>query len=172
MTLFSSVSMVGYLENWAERPEFRAARVAAVRFLGVGTAEEPKARVAAAAGRTVTLQADESGHFTASGTVNGRHLRMLVDTGATNVVLTGEDAQRLGIRLRAEDYVVPISTANGRIGAAAVLLDEVRIGSIAVKTVPALVLQPGLMDGSLLGMSFFSRLRSVEMRGRDLVLKN
>lgn len=172
VTLFSSVSTVAYLENWADRPEFAAAKVAAVRFLGVGVPERQEAAAKTAPGRTVALTAGNDGHFRAEASVNGRRLAMLVDTGATNVVLSAEDAERIGIRPRRDDYVVPISTANGKIGAAAVLIDEVRVGSISVKTVPALVLKPGLLEHSLLGMSFFSRLNQFEMRGRQLVLRD
>lgn len=173
MMLVSSISTVGYLENWADRPEFSAAKVGFVRLFGNAVAPAKEATPTnAAAGRIVALRAGDDGHFRADASVNGRRLAMLVDTGATNIVLSAEDAERVGVRPRASDYVVPISTANGKISAAAVLIDEVRVGPIGIRSVPALVLKPGLLDHSLLGMSFFSRLRQFEMRGRELVLRD
>jgi aspartyl protease family protein len=112
------------------------------------------------------------GHFMAGAKVNGRHVYMIVDTGASTVVLRSEDARRAGIELRKLDYTVPVETANGRAYAARVKLDKVSLGELTLEKVDALVTKPGALHQSLLGMSFLSRLRSYEFTGNQLVMRS
>jgi aspartyl protease family protein len=111
------------------------------------------------------------GHFTATTRVNGTKISMIVDTGATSIVLTPEDAKRAGINVGKLTYRVPVLTANGRTVAARVRLEKVAIGPLDRKNVDALVAQPGALTQSLLGMSFLSRLRSYEFFGDFLTLR-
>ena len=111
------------------------------------------------------------GHFTATVKVNGKSLSMIVDTGASTIVLRPEDAKKAGIDLSRLTYRVPVLTANGRTIAARVRLDEVAVGPLDRKKVDALVAQPGALTQSLLGMSFLSRLRSYEFSGDFLTLR-
>ncbi|MGH6802627.1 MAG: retropepsin-like aspartic protease family protein [Methyloceanibacter sp.] len=111
------------------------------------------------------------GHFTATVKVNGKSLSMIVDTGASTIVLRPEDAKKAGIDVSRLTYRVPVLTANGRTIAARVRLDEVAIGPLDRKKVDALVAQPGALTQSLLGMSFLSRLRSYEFSGDFLTLR-
>ncbi len=111
------------------------------------------------------------GHFTASVKVNGKTISMIVDTGASTIVLKPEDAKKAGIDVSKLTYRVPVLTANGRTVAARVRLDEVSIGPLDRKNVDALVAQPGALTQSLLGMSFLSRLRSYEFSGDFLTLR-
>ncbi len=111
------------------------------------------------------------GHFTANVAVNGKKISMMVDTGASTIVLRPEDAKKAGIELSKLDYRVPVLTANGRTVAARVRLDEVSIGPLDRTKVDALVAQPGALTQSLLGMSFLSRLRSYEFSGDFLTLR-
>lgn len=62
---------------------------------------------------TETLFADRQGHFATDALIDGQRLRMLVDTGATTCALTFEDAERVGLRVRASEFRVPVQTANG-----------------------------------------------------------
>lgn len=129
----------------------------------------PSAPVSSEPG-TAFLSRDMTGHFHADALVNGTHVRFMVDTGASDVALSPADAQRIGIDLSKLRYTIPYSTANGTIYAAAVTLDEVKVGGITLRNVDASVSQGGL-DRSLLGMSFLGRLSSVEVRGERLVLR-
>lgn len=110
------------------------------------------------------------GHYWAQGQVNGRAVRFLVDTGATAVALTREDAQRLGIDTRQIAYDYEVVTAAGRTRAAAVKLAEVSIGGAQVSDVDALVVEEGL-ETSLLGMSYLGRLSGFEATPATLVLR-
>jgi len=111
------------------------------------------------------------GHFTARAEVNGRPVSMIVDTGASTIVLKPEDAAKAGIDLKGLSYTVPVITANGRTQAARVRLKTVAIGPLDRRNVDALVAQPGALTESLLGMSFLSRLRSYEFSGDFLTLR-
>lgn len=111
------------------------------------------------------------GHFTATVDVNGKPISMIVDTGASTIVLRPEDAQKAGIDIAKLTFKVPVLTANGRTVAARVRLDKVGIGPLDRQRVEALVAQPGALTQSLLGMSFLSRLRSYEFSGDFLTLR-
>jgi aspartyl protease family protein len=111
------------------------------------------------------------GHFTANVTVNGKEVSMIVDTGASSIVLRPQDARKAGIDVKRLTYRVPVLTANGRTLAARVRLEEVAIGPLDRKKVDALVAQPGALSQSLLGLSFLSRLRSYEFSGDFLTLR-
>ena len=111
------------------------------------------------------------GHFTATVKVNGKPISMIVDTGASTIVLRPKDAEKAGIDVSRLTYRVPVITANGRTMAARVQLDEVAVGPLDRKKVDALVAQPGALTQSLLGMSFLSRLRSYEFSGDFLTLR-
>jgi aspartyl protease family protein len=120
---------------------------------------------------TITLDADQRGHFNVEGLVDGRRLDFMVDTGASVIALRESDASRLGIHPAERDYVARVNTANGSIAAAPVKLDRVEIGGISVRGVDALVLSDRALSGNLLGMSFLSRLRRVEMGNGRLILE-
>ncbi len=118
----------------------------------------------------VTIRENADGHFTAAAVVNGARVRFLVDTGASEVVLTKVDARHAGINVDNLDYTLPVSTANGVTMVASVRLRSIRVGSITVKDVRAEVAGNGL-DYSLLGMSYLRRLSSYEVSHRTLILK-
>jgi aspartyl protease family protein len=119
----------------------------------------------------ITIRKRLDGHFTAKAEVNGISIPMIVDTGASTIVLTQEDAMAAGIDIGGLTYRVPVITANGRTMAARVRLNAVAIGPLDRKDVDALVAQPGTLTQSLLGMSFLSRLRSYEFSGDFLTLR-
>jgi aspartyl protease family protein len=129
------------------------------------------ASAGAQAGSRVTVSADLQGHFVVHPALDGRRVRMLVDTGASLIALSHEDAQLAGVRVAAGDYTRRIQTANGIVEAAPVRIAEVRIGDIAVRGVEALVLPPGKLATSLLGMSFLKRLGGFEIAQGRLILK-
>jgi aspartyl protease family protein len=110
---------------------------------------------------SVTLPADSRGQFYADGQVNGAHVRFVVDTGATTVLIPGPDADRLGLDYRNKGQMGHISTANGTATAYRVVLDSVTIGGITAYNVEAVVAEGSGLDVALLGMSFLNR---TEMR--------
>jgi aspartyl protease family protein len=122
--------------------------------------------------RAVRIRKRGDGHFVARVSVEGASVSMLVDTGASTVVLRQSDARLLGVDTRNLRYTVPVQTANGLAYAAHARLREVSIGSITLRNVDALVAQPGALKESLLGMSFLSRLRSYEFAGEFLTFRN
>lgn len=121
--------------------------------------------------RAVRIKRRPDGHFIARTELNGYTLAMLVDTGASTVVLKPADAQKLGIDTERLRYSVPVQTANGTTYAAPVKLRRVRVGPIQFNEVDALISKPGALRDSLLGMSFLNRLKSYEFSGDYLTLK-
>jgi aspartyl protease family protein len=121
-------------------------------------------------GRTVEIARGAGGSFAVATQVNGARIAMVLDTGASAVVLTQEAARTAGLPLEVLNYSVHVDTANGRARAAPVTLDRVSIGGITERSVPALIAQPGLRT-NLLGMSFLNRLQSWEVRGDRLLLR-
>lgn len=117
------------------------------------------------------LAADRQGHFFAEATINGQKVRTLVDTGATFVALSPADAARLDLKLKPEDFVYRMSTANGVVSAAAVRLAEVKVGEVTLRDVQAVVPREGGPPATLLGMSFLGRLRGLETGAHGLVLR-
>lgn len=120
----------------------------------------------------VRIRRRGDGHFVARVSVNGQTATMLVDTGASTVVLSQGDAKLLGVDTRRLRYTVPVQTANGLAYAAHARLPAVAVGSITLANVDALVAQPGVLKESLLGMTFLSRLRSYEFAGEFLTFRN
>jgi aspartyl protease family protein len=121
--------------------------------------------------RTMTVRADARGHFQVEGSVDGRRLDFLVDTGASVVALRERDAARLGIHPARRDYTAPVSTANGTIKAAPVQINSLEVGGIRVYGVRAMVLPDAALSDNLLGMSFLSRVRRFEMANGRLVME-
>lgn len=120
---------------------------------------------------TVEIRASRNNHFHAQAEINGRPVPVLIDTGATLVSLSYEDASRAGIHLRQSDFTRSTYTANGVARVAPVMLDSVQIGDITVRDVQAAVSEPGRLSTTLLGMSFLTRLRRFDMRAGVLVLQ-
>jgi aspartyl protease family protein len=120
--------------------------------------------------REVRLKADPRGHFIFEAAINDRPASFMADTGATLVVLTYEDAARLGLSPHSLDFTGLAQTANGTARVAPVILDRVRVEDITVRDVPAVVAEKGALATNLLGMSFLSRLQSFQMQGSELIL--
>jgi len=121
-----------------------------------------------AATNSLVYPANEQGHAILDAAVNGVSVRMLVDTGASVVSLTREDARAAGIAPGELAYTHRASTANGVVRMARVTLREIRIGQLSIRDVPAAVLEN--LNISLLGMSFLTRLQAYEMRDGRLTI--
>ncbi len=130
-------------------------------------------QVAGAEGEVaVRLRKHPGGHFVARGKINGAQMTLLVDTGASSVVLKPADAERAGIDISSLSYSTPVQTANGTTFTAPVRLRSIAIGDIILRDVQALVSKPGSLNENLLGMSFLTRLRSYEFSGDFLTLRS
>jgi aspartyl protease family protein len=104
------------------------------------------------------------------GQVNGQIVRFLVDTGASETVLSPADAKRIGVETSALRFDQPADTANGVGYGASFIADSLAVGTIRFASVPMLINQAP-MSSSLLGMSFLKRLESFKVSGRKLYLK-
>ncbi|MCI0999706.1 MULTISPECIES: TIGR02281 family clan AA aspartic protease [Ochrobactrum] len=119
---------------------------------------------------TVTLAKAANGHFEVNGRVNGARVHFLVDTGASSVVLSQQDAERAGLDTGSLNYNVPVMTANGTASAASITIANLQIGNIERQNIRAMVTKEGLMTGSLLGMNFLQTLGGFTVRGDQLIL--
>ena len=120
--------------------------------------------------RAVQIPRGQSGEFALQARINGIPTPMVIDTGATSVVLTYETAKAIGLPLELLEYNVDVETAGGHTKAARLTLDRLSIGKLVERSVPALVVPHGQMKSNLLGMSFLDRMESWEVRSDRLVL--
>ena len=120
--------------------------------------------------RAISISRGKNGHFWVDGRVDGRRLNFMVDTGASSIALREGDAARLGIHPARREYTARISTANGVVVAAPIVLDRVEIGDVIVRNVAAMVLPDEALGENLLGMSFLGQVHWQYQSGR-LVLE-
>jgi aspartyl protease family protein len=123
-----------------------------------------------ASARAVQISRGPAGEFALQAKINGVNTPMVIDTGATAVVLTYETAKAIGLPLELLEYDVDVETAGGHTRAARLTLDRLAIGKLVERSVPALVVPHGQMKTNLLGMSFLDRLESWEVRADRLML--
>lgn len=119
--------------------------------------------------RTVQFRRARDGHFYATLEINGQPVRFLVDTGATSMVLTRDDAEAAGIDTAGLSYVIRTRTANGESTAAPVRLNRVELGPFVDRDVRATV-AGGDLGKSLLGMSYLELYSSFRREGDRLYL--
>ena len=123
----------------------------------------------AAATGSITLVPDANGQFFASGSVNGRPVRFLVDTGASVTTLSRADAQRIGLRYR-DGVPTQSMTVNGRVKGWQIALDSLRVGDVTVHDVIAVVVDNDLLPFGLLGMTYLDHFE-IQRQGTTLVLR-
>ncbi len=128
----------------------------------------PRQAVFADQGR-IEVPIARDGHYHMTLDINGAMVRFVVDTGASDIVLTQDDARRAGIELDGLPFMGIANTANGEVRTARVRLDSVSLGAITDRGVPALV-NGGEMTGSLLGMAYLNRFSEVSFGGGKMVL--
>jgi aspartyl protease family protein len=119
---------------------------------------------------TMVLTQDSEGDYHVFGSANGQRIRFLVDTGASDIVLSPADARRLGFDVASLKYVSGYETANGMGAGARVTLNSLTIGQFMLWNVPVDVNRTD-MQASLLGMAFFKRMKSFEFRDGELILR-
>ncbi|HEY0052914.1 MAG TPA: TIGR02281 family clan AA aspartic protease [Caulobacteraceae bacterium] len=141
-----------------------ASSIFAAQALGVGRshAEQP--------GQAVSIAKAPDGHFWATVRTPEGSARLLIDTGATAVVLTRTDAARLGVSARPDAPRRPIATASGVLEGAVVRLESLSVGGAGLHDVEALIVPDGA-QASLLGMSYLGRLSRIEATPTSLILR-
>jgi len=117
----------------------------------------------------ITFRPDMSGHYYIQAQINGTDINFMVDTEATHVVLTMDDAEKIGYEIDQLTFDQHASTANGIVFSAEVKIDSINVGPIRVESVDGNVNQ-GELDVSLLGMSFLNQLSGYEVRDGLLTL--
>ncbi|WGW02494.1 retropepsin-like aspartic protease family protein [Tropicibacter oceani] len=130
---------------------------------------QPRQAVFADQGR-IELPMAPDGHYYVTLQLNGEPIRFVVDTGASAVVLTRQDAARAGIDAEKLAFFSEAMTANGAVKTAPVTLDMVALGPFEDRKMPAFV-NAGEMDTSLLGMTYLQRFDRIEISGGQLVLE-
>jgi aspartyl protease family protein len=156
--------MLSLSDNIRKSPDHAATVVATSP-----TASETQSEADTGNSHLTAIPKAADGHFWANAVVNSKAVRLLVDTGATVVVLTPADAQRLGFDVQTLPFDHKVSTANGETTAALVNLAKVGVGQSEVRNVDALVVKEGL-ETSLLGMSYLGRLSRFEATPSSLIL--
>lgn len=147
-------------------------------FLGIGheigqrvvSSLAPSMPVQGAPGVVYLTRDLRTGHFHVDALVNGTAVNFLVDTGASDVAVSTDDARRLGFDLDKLRYNTPYQTANGVVMAARITLDEIRVGDIRVRNVAASI-GSGNSSMSLLGMTFLNQIGRIEVKGDRLILR-
>lgn len=128
------------------------------------------ARSRTAAVREVQVWRDSAGMYTTVGSINGMPVSFLVDTGASRLALNAGEARRLGIDFRVIGAPTTVATASGVARAWALKLDSVKVGTLEVRNVDAVVLEGNAPRLALLGMSYLGRLE-IDNDGRLMTLR-
>lgn len=161
----------GVVAGFVDRMRGPSALAERVEPDSTGNPEASVADTRANQSGTVTLPAGKYGHFLTEAEINGHDIDVMVDTGASLVALSYEDARRAGIFVNPSDFTHAAQTANGIARVAPVTISRIEIGDIVVRDVKGVVSERGASKRTLLGMSFLGRLSRVEMRGSTLVLE-
>ena len=118
----------------------------------------------------IVLDADRGGHFYLDGEANGAPIRFMVDSGASIVTLTADDARAAGISLADRDYNRPFSTANGTVMSAVTELPELTVEGVRLRDLTVAVSKPGALDTSLFGVNGLNRFARRETTAGEMVL--
>ncbi len=151
--------------------EMRAAAAQQAQAPRSGQAAVPQKASMTSSFNRAELSPDSAGHYNTEVELNGRRINVLVDTGASVLALTAEDADMAGIRPQPSEFTVKMQTANGESRGAYVRVREVRLGNLRVYDVDAVVMQRGASRKSLLGMSFLKKLSGFEVAQGRLILR-
>ena len=149
------------------------APLALIALVSMNPAGLSGAPIIALAQVSTAMERGNDGHFRATAEINNAgSVEMLVDTGASVVLLSHEHADILDIDMDALAFDVPVITANGRSHVALIKLDSLNVGGVTLSGIDAAVAQPGQLHSSLLGMSYLGALQEVVLRGNQMILRN
>lgn len=161
----SWVCVIGiFVTGWAYRDDIRELHE---RIMG----EKVPSVALARSGGEAELRRAWDGHYRADALINGTPMRLLVDTGASMVLLPYESVAKVGLDPEKLSFSVPVTTANGRSTVAPIKIASIQVGDIEVTNVTAAVAQPGRLKMGLLGMSFLDQLNESVFQGDRLILR-
>lgn len=120
---------------------------------------------------TMTIPIQRDGHYWIRTDINNNPVSFIVDTGASIVTLSHEDAKALNLYLNENDYNITVRTAAGMTSMAEVTIDVLSIGVIELYDVKALIAREGMLSVSLLGMNFLNRLERFEFKNSQLIIE-
>ncbi|MCL6683154.1 retropepsin-like aspartic protease family protein [Sphingomonas alba] len=167
------VGLGASLLNTAQKPELGSSansrQVIAVDHAANSSEALSSLDTGSAAGDAVTLQRQPDGHFYADPEINGARVHMLIDTGATAIALTRDDARKAGIGISIGMPNVIGQGAGGDVRGEYVTVDRIKLGEKTAEAMNAVVLDGGGV--SLLGQTFLSKFASVEIHGDTMVLR-
>lgn len=135
-------------------------------------ATDAKSRYRVMGSRWVEIDPSQYGHYITRAVINGSKVAALIDTGASVVALSYEDAERAGLNPSRLKFDRRVTTANGVTKAAPVMLNHIMVEGIGITNVEGLVMPEGAMRGTLLGMSFLRRLAGFRVEHGTLYLEN
>lgn len=173
--LLFGMAIGSYIRSSLKRITLAAfgAPLALIAMASLGTvslANQPKLALAQT---TAAVERGNDGHFHADVTVNGtKSVEMLVDTGASVVLLSHAHASSIGIDTAALTFDIPVVTANGGSHVAMITLASIDVGGVTLRNVETAVAKQGVLHSSLLGMSYLGALEEVVLRGNKMILKN
>ncbi|MDB5698641.1 MAG: hypothetical protein JWN69_1445 [Alphaproteobacteria bacterium] len=136
---------------------------------GRSAAPAPASSVLADAYRETHLDRSRGGHFFVTGKVEGKPVHFVIDTGASDVVLTTEDARRIGLRFSEDEFAVIARGASGDVWGKDVMFDKVSVEGKDVTHVRGAIARD--LDVSLLGQTYLSRITAVQMNGDSMILR-
>ena len=160
VAILAPVTVVDFISGIASH---RDPSVSSANIVATGSGRRGSAR-------QVVLASDPRGHFVSTARINGRRVEVMVDTGASVVALSAKTARRLGVLPAKSAYGLSMTTANGAIETAPIVLSEIKLGNITVRNVNAVVFPGNGLGVNLLGMSFLGRLSGFEIEKGELVL--
>ena len=183
MVLAGAVKLLFQLGRDGLRHAFSWVSVVGLIFLGIvyraeigdlfirATSDRVPSVALSTAGEEAELRRAWDGHYRADAMVNGVPMRLLVDTGASMVLLPYESVEAMGIDPKTLDYSQAVTTANGRSTVAPIKLASISVGDIEVTDVTAAVAHPGRLQTGLLGMSFLDKIDETVFQGDRLILR-
>jgi aspartyl protease family protein len=170
--LVAALLLGGVATQFAEPFDRGANAAAAKAAVTVSPPPASEPRQVPTVARIVAVRKDRRGHFRVEASINGRHMDMMVDAGASVVALGRRDAQQIGLNPAPRDFTAQVRIAKGVVRAAPARLDAVEIGGIVVRNVSAMVVPDEALSENLLGLSFLSRLRRYDYSDGRLVLED
>ena len=157
-----SIIIIGYI--YKEEIGIFASRVAGGLAPSHGVVSKEKS--------SVSFNRSIDGSFKINAYIDNVKIKMIFDTGASLVVLSHDDAIKIGLDINNLDYKIPVETANGITKAAPIILENIRVGNIKRNNIKAFVAKDNLLKTSLLGMSFLETLSGYSVGNDRLVLLN
>lgn len=147
--------------------------IGGIEYVNVNLSRETAPQTAAMAliQTETTINRSWDGHFRAISQINGTDVGLLIDTGASLVLLRHDDAVRIGIAVESLAYRTPLTTASGRSYVAQVVLDTLTVGDVTVTNVKAAVAREGALHSSLLGMSFLEKIDETVIQKNRMILR-